>query len=187
MEDKRLISIEDALKEKEELLSKLNDYNNMIFENNEEANTEEFSKAYQALQEKLEEVEIYLEKNHYKEKVETDSIINKAPLWIWPYMIVLILASFYPIFKNIDISIIMIFISLEQVANMTPTNQIIVIVCSFLILPASLLLLNIVPNFFFKKAETKKVYFYLSVVFWISLFIASVVTCIKFVILPFVQ
>lgn len=187
MEDKRFTSIEDALKVKEELLNKLDEYNNMIFENKEETNTSEFSNEYKSLQDELDEVVLYLEKNHYKEVVETDGIINKAAFWIWPYMAILIVTSFYPLFNFIDLSIIMKFISLEQVANMTPTNQIIVIVCAFLILPVTLLLLNIVPNFFLKKPETKKVYFYISVVFWFSLFISSLITCIKYVILPFVQ
>lgn len=187
MEEKKFTSIEEALAKREELLTKLNEYNNMIFENQEEINTEDFSNNYQELQNELDKVDEYLSKKHYKEVEDTDSIINKASFWIWPYMAILIICSFYPLFKFIDLSIMIKFISLEQVANMTATNKIIVIVCAFLIFPASLLLLNVIPNFFFSKAETKKVYFYLSLVFWASLLISSVITCIIYVIMPLVK
>ena len=41
MEEKKYTSIEEALAKREELLTKLNEYNNMIFENQEEINTED--------------------------------------------------------------------------------------------------------------------------------------------------
>ncbi|MBR2891111.1 MAG: hypothetical protein IKC22_01880 [Bacilli bacterium] len=187
MEDLKFTSIEEALELQEELLKKIDECNKMIFENDESTSSEEFNQEYLSIQNKLEEIDKYLQKNHYHEKVENDNLINRAAFWIWPYMFILIVLSFYPLFQAIDVNIMIKFIYMEQVASMGTTSQIIVIVCAFLILPAALLLLNVIPNFFFKKAETKKVYFYLSLVFWASLLISSVITCIRYVILPFVQ
>ena len=64
MEEKKFTSIEEALAKREELLTKLNEYNNMIFENQEEINTEDFSNNYQELQNKLDKVDEYLSKKN---------------------------------------------------------------------------------------------------------------------------
>ncbi len=184
---KEINSIEEALELRDELAQELQKCNQLIFEEDESVDTVEFSEKYNQLKKDFNEIEEILLQNHYKEPKTTDSILNEVSLWIWPYMIALIILAFYPIFKLIDISIMIKFISIPSVTEMNTTNQIIVLICASLIFPAVLLMLNLIPNFLLKKKENKKVYFIMSLIFWISLFISTAVIIIMYVVLPFVK
>mgnify|MGYP003302742268 CR=1 FL=1 len=167
-EMKTFASPEEALTRKEEVLKELEDYNNKIFDETEESKTEEFSENYAALSAELTYIDEYLRKAHYKKPVENESILNKASIWIWFLMAALVIITIYPLFKVIDVSIIVKFLKMESVQNMTTLQQKTVLICSFLIYPVTLFIVHGIASIFtLKKEENKKVYLFASIPFWL--------------------
>ena len=167
-EIKIFASSEEALTRKEEVIKELDDCNNQIFNETDESKTPEFNEKYEALNNELMYIDEYLRKAHYKAPVESESILNKASIWIWFLMAALVILSIYPLFKVIDLSIVIKFLEMESVQNMTKLQQKTVLICSFLIYPVGLLIINAVGSIFtIKKAEDKKVYLFSSIPFWV--------------------
>lgn len=116
---------------------------------------------------------------------KVDNILNKAAFWIWPYVILLIALSIYPLFYLIDISIVSKIISTEFALNLATHFQVVVlVVSSFLIYPVTLLLLDIIPFIFIKSKESKKVYKILSLIFLVSFLVSFIICLIQIVIKP---
>lgn len=184
MEFTELNSIEEALQRKEDILAELENYNNAIFDETEESKTDEFNEKFQALNDEYAYVEEYIRKSHYKEPVEKEKFLNKVSIWIFAYFFILIVFCFYPLFELLDINIIIPFLELESVANMLPVQQKTVIICTFLIYPVGLLLINLpVRLLFIKSKEDKKIFFILSIVFWVIL-LSSILILFFSTILP---
>lgn len=183
---KEITSIEEALEIRNNLELELQKLNDEIFNETENSKTEEFNKHYQEIQTRFNEVVNYLVNNHYKEPVEQDSVVNRASLYLWFIMIPLIIITLYPIFNTIQLKIMIAFISMEKVYSMDSTRQIIVLICSFLIMPVLLCALNLTMLACTKNSDNKKVLNILSLVFFISLGISFVISFVMNIIIAFI-
>ena len=187
MEDfKEITSLEEALEIRNSLEIELQKLNDEIFNETEESKTEEFNKNYQLIQERFNQAVEYLIKQKYKEPVEQDNVINRASLYLWFIMIPLIIITIYPIFNTIELSIMTAFITIEKVYQMDYIKKILVLICSFLILPVFLSsgVLSLVA--FTKNKDNKKVLNPLSIIFFISLGISTIISFVINIIVSFI-
>ena len=170
------LTIEEALARKEELLALIAKYNDQIFNEEEVTKTQEFSDEYEKVQTEYEEIEELLTKLHYKEPIETDSMLNHTSLWLWAVLLVLFILSLYPLFNVINLEILIKFISIDSIKEMSSLQKKTLVLTGFLVYPVGLLLIDgIIGLFFVKKKENKLVYLIGSGVFLVSLLVSVLV------------
>lgn len=178
------LTIEEALAKKEELLALIAKYNDQIFNEEEVTKTEEFNQEYAKVQGEYEELEELLIKLHYKEPAETDSMLNHTSIWLWAVLLVLFILSLYPLFNVINLEILIKFISIDAVSEMTSLQKKALVLTGFLVYPVGLLLIDgVIGLFFVKKKENKIVYLIGSGLFLVSL-LTSVLVILFRLILP---
>ena len=121
--------------------------------------------------------------NDNKERM--DSFLNKTSLWIWFYVGVLFVFSLYPLFNIISYQICYGMISTKFAQGLTEHFQVVtLVIASYLIYPIGLLIIDLIPLFFLKTKENKKLYLILSLIFLISFLISFIICLFKFVIIP---
>ena len=170
------LTLEEALARKEELLAQLAIYNDQIFNEEAVTQTEEFNETYEQLQAEYEEVEELLIKLHYKEPAETDSMLNHTSIWLWVFLLVIFILSLYPLFNVINLEILIKFISIDAISDMSSLQKKALLLTGFFIYPVGLLLIDVLVGVIFVRSkENKKVFLIGSGVFLVSLLVSVLI------------
>lgn len=186
MEYIEITSIEEALEKRNQLELELSKLNDQIFHETEESKTVEFNEHYKTVQDEFNYICEYLVKNKYKEQTVESGVINNASLALWFIMIPLIILTIYPLFNTIQLSILIKFLSIEKIVSLDYVKQIVVLICSFLILPVLLCVVALIVTNVIKKPESKKVSKILNLIFFISLAVSFVISFILNIVVSFI-
>ena len=147
---------EEAVERKENLLNKLNKYNEELLEGKEPSLTEE---EYLLVQEEYEFLDCYVDVDAEfasSEEVPDKKFLDKVNLFVWIYAMVMFFANLYFVQQSIGYSILSKFLTAEWL-EFSKFGLWVSVTGMFLIYPLILLIIGIVIKFFaFKKDEASK-------------------------------
>ena len=147
---------EEAVERKENLLNKLNKYNEELLEGKEPSLTEE---EYSLVQEEYEFLDCYVDVDAEfaeSEEVTDKKFLDRVNLFVWLYAIVMFFANLYFVQQSIGYSILAKFLTAKWL-DFSNTKLWFSVVGMFIIYPLILLIIGIVIKIFaFKKNEASK-------------------------------
>ena len=153
---KEPVTYEEAVERKENLLNKLNKYNEELLEGKETSLTEE---EYALVQEEYEFLDGYVDVEAEfadSEEVTDKKFLDKVNLFVWIYAMAMFFANLYFVQQNIGYSILSKFLTAEWL-EFSKFGLWVSVTGMFLIYPFILLIIGIVIKFFaFKKDEASK-------------------------------
>lgn len=147
---------EEAVERKENLLNKLNKYNEELLEGKEPSLTEE---EYALVQEEYEFLDCYVDVDAEfaeSEEVTDKKFLDRVNLFVWLYAIVMFFANLYFVQQSIGYSILSKFLTAKWL-DFSNTKLWFSVMGMFIIYPLILLIIGIVIKIFaFKKNEASK-------------------------------
>ena len=147
---------EEAVERKENLLNKLNKYNEELLEGKEPSLTEE---EYTLVKEEYEFLDCLVDiESEFasSEEVTDKKFLDKVNLFVWIYAMVMFFANLYFVQQSIGYSILSKFLTAEWL-EFSKFGLWVSVTGMFLIYPLILLIIGIVIKFFaFKKDEASK-------------------------------
>ena len=147
---------EEAVERKENLLNKLNKYNEELLEGKEPSLTEE---EYSLVQEEYEFLDCYVDVDAEfaeSEEVTDKKFLDRVNLFVWLYAIVMFFANLYFVQQSIGYSILSKFLTAKWL-DFSNTKLWFSVMGMFIIYPLILLIIGIVIKIFaFKKNEASK-------------------------------
>lgn len=147
---------EEAVERKENLLNKLNKYNEELLEGKEPSLTEE---EYALVQEEYEFLDCYVDIDAEfaeSEEVTDKKFLDRVNLFVWLYAIVMFFANLYFVQQSIGYSILSKFLTAKWL-DFSNTKLWFSVMGMFIIYPLILLIIGIVIKIFaFKKNEASK-------------------------------
>ncbi len=147
---------EEAVERKENLLNKLNKYNEELLEGKEPSLTEE---EYALVQEEYEFLDCYVDVDAEfaeSEEVTDKKFLDRVNLFVWLYAIVMFFANLYFVQQSIGYSILAKFLTAKWL-DFSNTKLWFSVMGMFIIYPLILLIIGIVIKIFaFKKNEASK-------------------------------
>ena len=153
---KEPVTYEEAVERKENLLNKLNKYNEELLEGKETSLTEE---EYALVKEEYEFLDCLVDVEAEfadSEEVTDKKFLDKVNLFVWIYAMVMFFANLYFVQQNIGYSILSKFLTAEWL-EFSKFGLWVSVTGMFLIYPFILLIIGIVIKFFaFKKDEASK-------------------------------
>jgi hypothetical protein len=152
---------EEAVERKENLLNKLNKYNEELLEGKEPSLTEE---EYTLVKEEYEFLDCYVDVDAEfasSEEVTDKKFLDKVNLFVWIYAMVMFFANLYFVQQSIGYSLLSKFLTAEWL-DFSKFGLWISVTGMFLIYPLGLLIIGILIKLFaFKKdAASKKTFKY---------------------------
>lgn len=147
---------EEAVERKENLLNKLNKYNEELLEGKEPSLSEE---EYALVQEEYEFLDCYVDVDAEfakSEEVTDKKFLDRVNLFVWLYAIVMFFANLYFVQQSIGYSILSKFLTAKWL-DFSNTKLWFSVMGMFIIYPLILLIIGIVIKIFaFKKNEASK-------------------------------
>lgn len=147
---------EEAVERKENLLNKLNKYNEELLEGKEPSLTDE---EYALVQEEYEFLDCYVDVDAEfaeSEEVTDKKFLDRVNLFVWLYAIVMFFANLYFVQQSIGYSILSKFLTAKWL-DFSNTKLWFSVMGMFIIYPLILLIIGIVIKIFaFKKNEASK-------------------------------
>ena len=147
---------EEAVERKENLLNKLNKYNEELLEGKEPSLTEE---EYSLVQEEYEFLDCYVDVDAEfaeSEEVTDKKFLDRVNLFVWLYAIVMFFANLYFVQQSIGYSFLSKFLTAKWL-DFSNTKLWFSVMGMFIIYPLILLIIGIVIKIFaFKKNEASK-------------------------------